>query len=80
MSYTKEEIHQIVVNQREYFLTGETLSVKFRKEQLKKLREAIIKNAKKITDALHKDLGRHEFEGYFCDVGTIVLEINEYIH
>lgn len=79
MSYTKEEIHQIVVNQREYFLTGETLSVKFRKEQLKKLKAAIIKNEKKITDALKIDLGRHEFEGYFCDVGTIVLEINEYL-
>ncbi len=79
MSYTKEEIHQIVVNQREYFLTGETLSVKFRKGQLKKLKEAILRNQKKITDALHVDLGRHEFEGYFCDVGAIILEINEYI-
>ena len=79
MSYTREEIHQIVVNQREYFLTGETLSVKFRKEQLKKLKEAILRNQKKITDALHVDLGRHEFEGYFCDVGAIILEINEYI-
>ena len=79
MSYTKEEIHQIVLEQREYFLSGETLSVKFRKEQLRKLKAAIIKNQKKITDALHLDLGRDEFEGYFCDVGAIILEINEYI-
>ena len=44
MSYTREEIHQIVVNQREFFLTGKTLSVKFRKEQLKKLKTALIIN------------------------------------
>ena len=79
MSYTKDEIHQIVLDQRKYFLTGETLSVKFRIEQLKKLKEALIKNEKKICDALHEDLGRCDTESYFCDVGDVVMEINEYL-
>ncbi len=80
MSYTKEQIHQIVLNQREYFLTGKTLSIKFRKEQLKKLKNAIIKNEKKLTDALYIDLGRSEIEACFCDVYDVIMEINEYMH
>ena len=42
MAFTKEDIHRIVVKQREYFLTNETLSVKFRKTQLKVLKKAIL--------------------------------------
>lgn len=80
MSYTKEEIHRIVELQKEYFLSGETLDIKFRKAQLIKLKNAIINNEKKIIDALHIDLGRCETESYFCDIGAVVLEINEYIH
>lgn len=80
MSYTKEQIHQIVLNQREFFLSGETLSIKFRKEQLKKLKQAIIKNEKKLTDALYVDLGRSEIEACFCDVYDVIMEINECLH
>ena len=79
MGYTKEQIHNLLLKQREYFQTGETLDVKFRKEQLKKLKEAIIKNEKKLTDALYEDLGRCEIEAYFCDIGDTIMEINEYI-
>ena len=78
MSYTKEQIHEIVLKQREYFLTGATLDVKFRKEQLKKLKEAILKNEKKLTAALYLDLGRSEIEACFCDVYDVIMEINEY--
>ena len=80
MSYTKAEIHEIVLKQKEYFLTGETLDIKFRKQQLKKLREALLKNEKKLVDALHEDLGRCDAEAYFCDIGAVVLEVNEYLH
>ena len=79
MGYAKEEIHEIVLKQREFFLTNQTLPVKFRKEQLKKLRKALLDNEKKITDALNKDLGRCEIESYFCDIGDVIMEINEYI-
>ena len=79
MAYTKQDIHDIVVKQREYFLTNETLDIKFRIEQLKKLKAGIIKFQDKITNALHEDLGRSSAEAYFCDIGAIILEINEYI-
>ena len=79
MSYTKEQIHSIYLKQKEYFLTNETLDVSFRLKQLKKLKQAIINNQKKLTDALYQDLGRCEVEAYFCDVGDTIMEINEYI-
>lgn len=79
MAYTSEDIHQIVLKQREYFYTNATLPVSFRKEQLKKLKEAIKKNENKILEALHADLGRSYTEGYLLDIGPTLFEIDEYI-
>ncbi len=78
--YTKEMIHEIVLKQRAFFLSNQTLSVKFRKTQLKKLRQALIDNQEKLEKALHEDLGRSSAEAFFCDIGDVVMEINEYIH
>jgi hypothetical protein len=39
---TQQEIQDIVSAQREFFLSGETLSVKWRIEQLKKLKKAVM--------------------------------------
>lgn len=80
MSYTKEEIHSIVERQREFFLSNQTLDIKWRKEQLVKLKEAIIKNREKLEKALYIDLGRSDVEAFFCDIGDVIMEINECIH
>lgn len=80
MSYTKEDVHQIVENQRKYFLTKETLPISFRIAQLKKLKQAMYKYQDKIIEALHKDLGRSKEEAYFCDFGDVIMELNETLH
>lgn len=72
-------IHNIVLKQREYFLSGATLDVNFRIKQLKKLKKAVIKWEPQMIEALNADLGRSEAEGFLCDVGTCILEINEMI-
>ena len=79
MSYTKEDIELIVNKQREYFLSNETLDISFRIKQLKKLKSALLNNEKLIIEALEKDLGRSEIEAYFCDFGSLILELNETI-
>ena len=79
MQYTKDDIHQIVMMQREFFLQGKTLDWKFRREQLRKLKQAILTHQSELEAALHEDLGRCEAEAYFCDIGDTVMEINEYI-
>ena len=67
----------MVTDQRAYFRTNETLDVSWRMKQLLKLRRAVESHEKELTDALTADLGRSYAEGYFCDVGTVILEINE---
>lgn len=79
MSFTKQDIHEITLSQREFFLSGKTLSYKFRKEQLKKLKQAIIDHQSALAKALYEDLGRSDAEAYFCDIGDTVMEINEYL-
>ena len=79
MSYTKQDIHEIVLSQREFFLSGKTLDYKFRKEQLVKLKKVILDHQKELEQALYVDLGRSDAEAYFCDIGDTVMEINEYI-
>ena len=65
--------------QSEFFLSGKTLDVSWRKEQLKKLKDAVLKFEPQLKEALAKDLGRSEAEAFFCDIGSVVLEINENI-
>jgi len=70
-------IREIVEAQRRFFKTGVTLPVKWRIEQLKKLKAAVIAHQAEFTAALAEDLGRTELEAYLCDVGPIIVEINE---
>lgn len=75
--WTEESIRDVVATQRRFFRTGTTLPVKWRIEQLKRLRQAVIAHADDFTAALAADLGRSEVEAYLCDVGPIIVEINE---
>jgi len=79
MSCTKNDIHNIVEKQRQFFNTGITLDVKYRKEQLKKLKKMLKDNQEKIIEALHIDLGRSPMESYLVDIGDTIMEIDEYI-
>ena len=69
MTYTESEISEIVAAQRKFFRTGTTLPIKWRIQQLKKLKAAVIAHETEMEDALAKDLGRSRVEAYLCDVG-----------
>ena len=77
--FTEKEIHGIVVKQRAFFRSGKTLDVSWRIEQLKKLKAAVIAHEEVFEQALHEDLGRSRAEAYLCDIGPILVEINETI-
>ena len=79
MGWNKESIHEVVESQRKFFRSGKTLSVEWRKRQLRRLNAAMKKYEKEIMAALHKDLGRNSTEAYFCDIGTVITETNEMI-
>jgi len=70
-----DNIEQIVFNMRKYFNGDRTKSVPFRIDALKKLKRAILENEPLIYRALKQDLGKHEYEAYLTEVGTVLHEI-----
>ena len=75
--YTEGKIREIVAAQRRYFRTGATLPIGWRIKQLKRLKAAVIAHQREFEEALAEDLGRSAVEAYLCDVGPIIVEINE---
>lgn len=78
--WTQESIHEVVEKQRTFFQSGKTLDINWRIDQLIRLKIAVQANQKDLEAALHEDLGRSDAEGYLCDVGAVILEVNEAIH
>ena len=69
-------ISNLVQSQRDFFSTGKTKDINFRKQKLIDLRNAIKKNEKRITQALFADLGKSEFEAFSTEVGIVLSEIS----
>jgi NAD-dependent aldehyde dehydrogenases len=72
-----EGIHELAEKQRAFFHTGATLDLNWRIRQLKTLKTVILARQKELEAALGADLGRAPAESYFCEIGSLVLEINE---
>ncbi|MBR6755517.1 MAG: aldehyde dehydrogenase family protein, partial [Peptococcaceae bacterium] len=62
--------------QREFFLSGATLDLEWRMEQLKNLKKALKKNELLLIDALKKDLGKPEYEIYTAELAVVYEELN----
>ena len=61
---------------RHYFDAGNTLSYTFRKEQLTKLKESILKNEQPLYDALYTDLKKSREETWVTETGMVIAELN----
>lgn len=68
-------MQQLFDAQKRYFATGETLSIKFRKKQLDRFREALKKWEKPIFDALWKDLHKSHEEAYLTETSIVMGEV-----
>ena len=73
---TAQEIAFILEEQRKFFLSGETLPIKFRKQMPKKLYASVVSHKEEILSALTSDLGKSDFEGFMCEVGLSLTEIS----
>ena len=73
------EIKSIVAAQREYFATNETLTYKFRREQLKKLQAALTKWEKPLCEALWSDLHKSEQEAILTELSIVAGEVKNHI-
>ena len=70
------ELHRL---QREYFATGTTLDLGFRKQMLRKLLEAIKKWEKPLYEALWTDLHKSEQEAFLTEVSLVTGEIRNHL-
>lgn len=74
-SIESHEIDAVIERQKQYFRTGETRSVPFRREQLIKLREAVLRFEPQLLAALKEDLNKSEQEAYTTEIGIVLSEI-----
>lgn len=70
-----KDINNILEQQKKFFQSGVTLSVDFRIEMLKKLKNALKLYEKEIASALYADLGKSDFESFMCETGLALSEI-----
>lgn len=66
-------------NQKAYFASGQTKPISFRIDQLRKLKQLILKYSTKIDDALWKDLHKSPEESYLTEVSIVTGEIDNHI-
>lgn len=69
-------IEELLKKQKEFYQSGTTLPVKFRIKMLLKLYKTIQKYEDEINEALKKDLGKCEFDGFVCETGLVLMELN----
>ena len=74
-----ERITDIIEAQRNFFRSGATLDVKFRKDMLCRFRFAMAKWEKRICDALWTDLHKSYEEAYLTEISIVNSEIMNHI-
>ncbi|MBO7198887.1 MAG: aldehyde dehydrogenase [Alistipes sp.] len=74
-----ERIPEIVATQRAYFRSHATLPIGFRTTMLRRLREAIIKHEKSLTEALYVDLHKSYEEAYLTEISIVLGEIDNFL-
>lgn len=65
--------------QKQFFATGATKSIKYRKEVLKKLYSLIHSNEDKLNEAIYKDFKKSIIETYTTELSLIYAEIQYFI-
>ena len=74
-----DKITEIHSKQREFFSTGATLDIKFRKQMLKKFLEAMEKWEDRISQALWTDLHKSYEEAYLTELSIVKGEIRNHL-
>ena len=68
-------IPSLIQNQRQYFNSGQSRDVKFRVQQLKKLKVVFEKYENECLIALAKDLGKSQTEAYLTEIVLVRDEL-----
>lgn len=79
MMENEAEAAALLRHQKAYFDTNATKSLRFRIEQLKKLKKAMKKHEKALLTAMKADLGKNVHEAYMTEVGFLYKSISHTI-
>ena len=72
----KEEVEQILQDQKKFFDSGKTLNINYRLENLKKLRSWIFSYEKELSEALNNDFQKPYFEVLATESRFVISELN----
>ncbi len=78
-SMTLEKIQEVVIRQKEFFLTQKTKPISWRITQLKKLKAAILNHEEELYQAFWNDLHKSEREAYLTEIGIVMSELDQHI-
>lgn len=73
---TEHAAAELLHGQRDFFGTGATLSYRYRKEQLQKLKNAVLRFEPELERALKEDLGKSRQESYLTEIGFVLSDIS----
>lgn len=73
------QISAVIQSQRNFFKSGQTKPLDFRKKQLKKLLRAIIEHEVDIASALYHDLNKAKEEAYVTETSIVIQEIKQHL-
>lgn len=73
----ESRIEELVLKQREFFATGKTRDLGFRKEMLRRFQSGLKKWEKPLTDALWSDLHKSYEEAFMTEIGLVISEISD---
>lgn len=76
---TNERIQEIRLKQAEFFASGATLDIAFRKRQLKAFEAALLKWEKPLCDALQADLHKSYEEAIMTELSIVLGEVRNHI-
>lgn len=68
-------IEKLVEKQHNFFKSGVTINIDYRRKALDKLEKALVDWEGRIAEALLNDLNKSEQEAYMCEIGLTLSEI-----
>ena len=75
-----KNINDITLAQRQYFMSGATLDIKFRKQMLRQLLDALEKWESRLYDALWTDLHKSYEEAFLTEISIVRAEIKNHLN
>lgn len=69
-------ISELLQSQKDFFKTGKTKDINFRKESLKNLKVELIKRENEITEALAKDFKKPVFESFLTEIFVVLSDLD----